>query len=714
MNYIQIKQFKIIAFTLVLLLNVACRSSELNKSLELSGENRSELEKVLNHYANLDPLKYKAACFLIENMKWHFNTKEIVEYDKKIDEFALRADSIYYSLFTSQPDSLLNSKHFMDSLKLRDTPFREMVEAYMFEKPIVNDTYVNDLHFISADFLIRHIDNAFLFLGKTNIVPELSFEDFCEYILPYRSLQNYNCVQSGDELSRIFSKYIYSHPTANVNTYIERYNSSVSRLRWFLGQYPFENNIGVNELFFRGFHDCVDIAAYGTSVFRANGMPVAIEFNSAYKVFEGRHYHSSVRDSAGRWCTFSPESSLPMYRDPKFQKDGIMNVYRHYFSAQPDAAFFLKNEDEFVPALLSSPCIKDVTSNIVATVQLRLDFDSSTTNNLAYLATFSRSGEGFIPVTWGEIKRWRKKVVFKNIIPDRLYFPIYYDDREAKVFGDVFFLKADTTVSLGYKIIKFNNTTNKVFRTINIGRKFPVKETMKTLAKELVGTVVLGSNDKQFLTYDTLGIICTPPKPYYQDIKLNTAEPYLYYRVKTTDKHPHANISEIEFLTDASFGYKNITKATELAFVSSGDKSSSDCNLVRLLDEPLEEITWKSEYDGNVETAPSAYQTINFRLQEPQLVTHIRYVPKNANNGVEVGDSYVLKQWNGKAWTTNSHITANDVYLSFSGLQTKTLYWLQNITKGKEEMPFVIDNHGKQCFIYSEEFDGLINNGYFE
>jgi hypothetical protein len=40
----------------------------------LTGENRTELEKVLTHYSRTadDSLKLWAAVFLIENMRWHY------------------------------------------------------------------------------------------------------------------------------------------------------------------------------------------------------------------------------------------------------------------------------------------------------------------------------------------------------------------------------------------------------------------------------------------------------------------------------------------------------------------------------------------------------------------------------------------------------------------------------------------------------------------
>ena len=63
-------------FYVFLFLFFSCQSYEekqLEKVLALSGDNRSELEKVLNHYEEneADSLKLKAAKFLIINMLGH-------------------------------------------------------------------------------------------------------------------------------------------------------------------------------------------------------------------------------------------------------------------------------------------------------------------------------------------------------------------------------------------------------------------------------------------------------------------------------------------------------------------------------------------------------------------------------------------------------------------------------------------------------------------
>ena len=70
----------------------------LEVALQSAENNRKELEKVLCHYQKnpADSLKYKAACFLIENMpnKYSINGKEQKIYDIDI----VKADSLIKSL----------------------------------------------------------------------------------------------------------------------------------------------------------------------------------------------------------------------------------------------------------------------------------------------------------------------------------------------------------------------------------------------------------------------------------------------------------------------------------------------------------------------------------------------------------------------------------------------------------------------------------------
>ncbi|MBR5612355.1 MAG: transglutaminase domain-containing protein, partial [Bacteroidaceae bacterium] len=145
-----------------LCLLVACQKNDrLQTALNHAGDNRMELEKVLRHYEE-DTLKLRAAKFLIENMPYHFSVMETMvspegkEYYPDITRF-------------SGKESV---KRHCDSL---------FAVGYRVRKQ-----HVFDIHTLTADYLIDQIELAFEAWGKP-WAKEVSFDDFCRYVLPYRA-----------------------------------------------------------------------------------------------------------------------------------------------------------------------------------------------------------------------------------------------------------------------------------------------------------------------------------------------------------------------------------------------------------------------------------------------------------------------------------------------------------------------------------------------
>lgn len=75
-----LKRYKYLQYGIIILVIWACQPKKKNISpkllanLEFAGENRNQLEEVLNFYSNpKDSLKLKAAVFLIENMDGLFS-----------------------------------------------------------------------------------------------------------------------------------------------------------------------------------------------------------------------------------------------------------------------------------------------------------------------------------------------------------------------------------------------------------------------------------------------------------------------------------------------------------------------------------------------------------------------------------------------------------------------------------------------------------------
>ena len=152
---------KIMAFLVVAAIT-SCNDT-LDQSLELAGDNRQELEKVLEYFEDdEDPLKYEAACFLIENMPYHYAPKgENVDY----------VDSVYLAM--SEYPKEQREKVFKELLKAKDLP---------------NGRPEIDIRTVKADYLIKSIDEACDFWHEVAWSKEYDTSLFFDYVLPYRLL----------------------------------------------------------------------------------------------------------------------------------------------------------------------------------------------------------------------------------------------------------------------------------------------------------------------------------------------------------------------------------------------------------------------------------------------------------------------------------------------------------------------------------------------
>lgn len=665
--------------------------------------NKWELYSTLAYYKYIDrdTLKYKAACFLIENMPYHYSHKRIHKDNDTLKQWLRETDSIYYSIVKGY-----RMDNFpWDTLWHIKNARREIIEADTLPDPVIDYNMLCDIKELDFDFLTEHIDNAFRVWHESPFATNLTFEEFKEYILPYRSVEGYGFNETGKTYYDLFAKYVMSDSTADLRTTVQYYNAAINNLRDMNGKTHRTRLAGVYDLYSRDFHGCVDVASYGCNILRACGLPVVVEHNICYRSLSGRHYHCSVyNDSTDTWQTFNAESSLPGDGDWAFAETA--NVYRSTYAAQKDTPPFLKAEGEYVPSILDDPCIKDVTAYLSKTVSVTLPFHESTNSNLAYLATYSRDWHGIIPVTWEVTDRSRSEVTFSNAMPGLLYFPIYYPDEHCRTFGQPFYIEILDSVPV-IREIPYIDDADTSRTSVILTRKYPRKPNMRRVAEELVGGRFLGSRKGDFTDAVTLLDIKEPPQPALLTYPLSNVGHYKSYRFQTSKEHPHAHISMLEWLTSESYGYSNTMLPMRRHVLSPSDTIAvnSEKNLMRLMDaEKWDDMSWKAEYDGNMQTAPSAYPNITLKLKEPQVVTHVRFSPKNADNGICAGDKYELRFWD-NGWHTCGTTKAKYEYLEFYNVHHGKLYWLVNLSQGKEEMPFVIDEQGLQRFVYYDIID---------
>lgn len=157
-----ISSFWIVGLLLSLSFVTAC-DSNLRQSLDMAGDNRGEMEKVLSHFKNdPDPLKYKAAKFLIENMPYHYTYE-----GKGIEQY----DSVYLAM-SEEP------------IQFRDSVFKQLMDN--FDSKAMKA--VPDIRSLKADYLIKVIDELCDVWQTSSWHNDYDESLFFDYVLPYRIL----------------------------------------------------------------------------------------------------------------------------------------------------------------------------------------------------------------------------------------------------------------------------------------------------------------------------------------------------------------------------------------------------------------------------------------------------------------------------------------------------------------------------------------------
>ena len=158
-------------------------NSNLEASLEFAGDNRHEIDVVLDHFKNdPNPLKYEAALFLIENMPYH-----LAFYGSETER--------YQNAYTIMAK---NAQDFRDSVVNKET---SMLDRSQLQK-------VSDIRIIKADYLIKYINKACDVWEKVNWNKDYDKSLFFNYVLPYR-MNDELLSDWYEEIDKDFS-YIYS------------------------------------------------------------------------------------------------------------------------------------------------------------------------------------------------------------------------------------------------------------------------------------------------------------------------------------------------------------------------------------------------------------------------------------------------------------------------------------------------------------------------
>lgn len=425
-----IKSVQTSALFLIPVLLMSCNRTALFDEVMVSaGSNRKELEAVLYHYRNVDnnPEKLHIAEFLIKNLPAHYSysSSEIYEYYDYAD--IILADS---SLTPEQKrDSLL----LVTDLKYLSLP----------------TCIVPDAQVIKADFLIDNIDKTYNQWKTCPWSSQLSFDDYLEWLLPYKAVELQELDQWRDTML-VFFKSGVEHSLKNdveYNTTIgvaEIIRNEVSKRIKRHGLYTtaglplLSAHLQINQ----AFGNIPDYALTAVLAFRAAGVPAVLDetpvgarYTAATKWYVV--YSDRGEELTSEWdiSTMIGGAFFPYERGPK--------VYRNTYAINEDRKRYQREAKYVYPFDLGQ---KDVTSCYFLTSDLYLPIDKEVSKQLRdkyiYIASAVRDEkQPWKIVDFGILKH--RTACFRDMGREVLYSILGFDGKKLVEITNPFILHKD-------------------------------------------------------------------------------------------------------------------------------------------------------------------------------------------------------------------------------------------------------------------------------
>lgn len=627
------------------------KTSFLEEALLQSNDNRIELEKVLNHY-EADSLKLEAARFLIENMPYHYSY-EGEELEKYLKYFECLSLSWMGSAFVK--DSLEKANGGFNFGSLRKVP---------------------DITTIDSAYLVRNINFAFKVWQEQPWGKNVSFENFREYILPYRI---------GDEVLTDWREEIYN-----------RYNPMLDSIRGlpegedplivaqvlmdslskypvhFTGIFPQGPHVGPKLVEWRS-GSCLELTDLVTYVFRAVGLPGGCDKMLMRGNSNVGHFWNFIIGKNDTTLYGSIGHSSKELKDPTTFWDPKGKVYRETFSLNREMIAEQGNNPLNAYPTFGLPLLRDVTATYAGEINRFLRFGTKQLTSrpkrgeAVYLCTSSRMN--WVPIGYGVYKK--DSVRIDNVQGALVFRLATYRNGQLDFLTEPFLLEKYTGETLFF-------TPQAETEEVKLLQKF--KEDFQA---HMVGGVFEASNDLDFREKDTLYMIQERPPRLFNVVQIPPEKEYRYIRYYGPENR-NCNVSEIAF-------YSAFTDTEPLKGEIISPPGVPAGNIVN---------QFKNVFDGDPYTSLDYRERsggwVGLDLGTPQSIGKIVYTPRNRDNFIRTGDRYELFYCAKGDWTSAGTQVATSDSLLFDVPKGSLLY-LRNYTRGVDERIFEY-KEGKQHF----------------
>lgn len=632
MSKLDVNRLRLLVFqgAVVLFLMSGCisRPDRLEYALEFAGKNRVELEKVLEHYKG-DTMKYRAACFLIENMpRWY-------SYD------GWQLDTLHALLERQLAGTLRESDRMWHGF-----------DFHTLEK-------VYDARVITSDYLIRNIEMSFREWQERPWNRTLPFEDFCELILPYRigneRLTEWRTLYRsyyGSLLDSLYTGSDMLEACKIINDELARQDCRYC-VDWNVPHHDaihlFHTRIG----YCRENSDLIQYAM------RSCGIPVAADFMPYSPDYRYSHEWNVVCDTTGKYIQFGYDGIDPLRNNT--QSDGRKKgkVFRYCFAMQ-------KEREETCNAAgwntggMEGKYWKDVTSGYFGENEAVVGL-SANVNSPVGLAVFSTGGWKVI----GEgIRKSGNRVCFRNIEPSIIYMPVTLDSNVHPA-GYPFMLCRD-----GHVEEFVPDTVNQ--EKVVLSRKMALIPRVAAWGYSQIGARIEGDVNVDFGNPKLIAEIKDTIDYTFGIFESSCHVPVKY--VRYVPPFGLTQIAELRMYDDSEMEREiKLSPVTDLPYI----ENVTDGNI-------LSHLYRKT---GTVSSP------LVFELDRPSRIEKVYYIPRTDDNYVWKGDVYELFYNDGvNGWKSLGTRTASGKDITFSAPKN-ALLWLRDKTKGNEEQVFIYRNN---------------------
>lgn len=425
------------------------------------------------------------------------------------------------------------------------------------------------------------------------------------------------------------------------------------------------------------FGNCRHNAVFCALAMRSLGLPVTFDFVQAWGNRSKGHEWNVMLLKDGGFLPFDPYGRDSVKFDYKPAK-----IFRFQYSSPLVLGMEIPDMED-VPFSLVAAGVHDVTDLYGLTYDIKVECTVScpTSKGKKYGVICVFDNKEWKPVWYGSCRD--KTMSFDKMMGDVVYLAAYYDAGKIYPASDPFIL--DKKGIIHY----LRQTSEKQeVQDMTLTRKYPRFPRMEKFALSLRRSRVEGSNDPEFRNPTLLFDVFNTPVDI-SDSLVHVEKKFRCVRWKIVD-YRTGDLAEVEF-----YGKHSVDAPEELLKGAIIGYSEAD--------KEQDRHPYTAAMDGDPATYFSkprnslGYVGLDLGQGNEAYVTRVRFYPRSDTNFILVGNEYELFYWFGNGWRSAGRKYATDIFLQFDRVPSGTLYWLRNLTQGKEERPFTYEN-GQQVW----------------